>query len=381
MASEIASLRARVATLERENGTLASTLRKQVCPLSLSRARALSPTPSLLVVPPPLSFPPFFSPPLSPSLHFCPLSLAQSHTVCVGRTQESASRSMTESLQRELSRIQHLCNELSYTMVLQGIDPSVLSAVTGTHLRFVPAWRLPPPPPARARALGNSAAHDAVSLQVHQIRAGAVAASAPSTPRSAQQRESQQRESQQAATLSAASKSGSSALEVPFPLAASASYQLAPVPAPARAGQFRGVNATPPEAFIPDSLRKRLDASSALATRLGSPAMFGAADEHLNSQLAGVGGGERVFLTGAPTTLNAAFDAADRSTDLKPSPPPFGAGEHGADESGTLGYDGAAPTPPRGNSASGGRRTHSRGRRIVPSPMNPGLDPQPAGCS
>ncbi len=185
--------------------------------------------------------------------------------------------------------------------------------------------------------------------------------------------------------ISAASKSGSSALEVPFPLAApapaalpTAAYQLAPVPAPARAGtQFRGVNATPPEAFIPDSLRKRLDASSALATRLGSPAMFGTPDDQLAGSTAV--GGERVFLTGAPTTLNAAFDAAAASdgAHLKPSAPPFAAGEHGAEEGG---YDGA-PTPPRGNSASGGRRSHSRGRRIVPSPMNPGLDPQPAGCS
>ena len=62
MASEIAALRARVQTLESENGKLASTLRKQ----------------------------------------------------------ESASRTMTEGLQSELARIQHLCNELSYTMVPPG---------------------------------------------------------------------------------------------------------------------------------------------------------------------------------------------------------------------------------------------------------------------
>ena len=88
MASEIAALRERVQTLESENGKLASTLRKQ----------------------------------------------------------ESASRTMTESLQSELARIQHLCNELSYTMVLQGVDPSVLSAVTSKHLRFDPAVRTPLPP-------------------------------------------------------------------------------------------------------------------------------------------------------------------------------------------------------------------------------------------
>eukprot|EP01043_Picozoa_sp_COSAG02_P014499 COSAG02_NODE_599_length_19741_cov_177.207311_9_plen_120_part_00 len=85
------------------------------------------------------------------------------------------------------------------------------------------------------------------------------------------------------------------------------------------------MNATPPEAFIPDSLRKRLDASSALATRLGSPAIFGTPDDQLAGSTAG--GGERVFLTGAPTTLNAAFDAAAASdaAHLKPSPPPFAA--------------------------------------------------------
>ena len=97
MASEIAALRARVQTLESENGKLASTLRKQ----------------------------------------------------------ESASRTMTESLQGELARIQHLCNELSCTMVLQGVDPSVLSAVTSKHLRFDPAVRarnrFPCAPPSLAR--------------------------------------------------------------------------------------------------------------------------------------------------------------------------------------------------------------------------------------
>ena len=157
------------------------------------------------------------------------------------------------------------------------------------------------------------------------------------------------------------------AAELPFPLAAptaaalpTAAYQLAPVPAPARSGaaQFRGMNATPPEAFIPDSLRKRLDASADLATRLGSPAMFGTPDASSSA-------GERVFLTGAPTTLEGAFDAA--SAGLKSSPPPF-SGEGGEREDG-YSHEGA-PTPPRGNSASGGRRTHSRGRRIVPSPMN-----------
>lgn len=89
MASEIAALRARVQTLESENVQLASKLRKQ----------------------------------------------------------ESASRTMTESLQGELARIQHLCNELSYTMVLQGVDPSVLSTVTSRHLRFDPAVRTCEPSP------------------------------------------------------------------------------------------------------------------------------------------------------------------------------------------------------------------------------------------
>ncbi len=119
MATEIAALRARVKTLESENGKLASTLRKQ----------------------------------------------------------ESASRTMTESLQGELARIQHLCNELSYTMVLQGVDPSVLSAVTSKHLRFDPAVRarnrappslasLPPPPaPPRSWRAGTPAAHDAGCLR------------------------------------------------------------------------------------------------------------------------------------------------------------------------------------------------------------------------
>lgn len=117
MASEIAALRARVQTLESENGKLASTLRKQ----------------------------------------------------------ESASRTMTESLQGELARIQHLCNELSYTMVLQGVDPSVVSAVTSKHLRFDPAVRAHPPPlppfpslpsfpPPIARA-GAPGAHDAGCLR------------------------------------------------------------------------------------------------------------------------------------------------------------------------------------------------------------------------
>ncbi len=119
MATEIAALRARVKTLESENGKLASTLRKQ----------------------------------------------------------ESASRTMTESLQGELARIQHLCNELSYTMVLQGVDPSVLSAVTSKHLRFDPAVRarnrspsfscLPPSHPSAPRTLrsGSPAAHDAGCLR------------------------------------------------------------------------------------------------------------------------------------------------------------------------------------------------------------------------
>ncbi len=91
---------------------------------------------------------------------------------------------------------------------------------------------------------------------------GAAASPTPSTPRSV-------------ANSAYASASGS-ARAVPsaaldMRAVPSAAYQLAPVPAPARAGaaQFRGLHATPPDAFIPDSLRKRLDASSALATRLG----------------------------------------------------------------------------------------------------------------
>lgn len=234
------------------------------------------------------------------------------------------------------------------------------------------SFRCPPfqtqPPPTIARSAAGSR-RSGLLAQIHQVRAAPASAAPvpPSTPRSAQQN-----------ATAAASGSGSKAaatLELPFPLAApapaalpTAAYQLAPVPAPARSGaQFRGgMNATPPEAFIPDSLRKRLDASSALATRLGSPAMFGTPDEQLGSSAGGVGGGERVFLTGAPTTLNSAFDAAAASdgAHLKPSPPPFTTGD----------AEDGAPTPPRGNSANGSRRTHSRGRRIVPSPMNSGLE-------
>ena len=293
------------------------------------------------------------------------------------RLQETASRTMAEGLQCELARIQHLCNELSYTMVLQGVDPTVLSAVTSKHLLFNPAVRvhlpplfLAPPPPPRARLYRvplhatrsrSSSSHVRASccyLQVHGGGVAAVAPVQPSTPRTVPQKET----SSAARSVTAAN----APLELPFALAAApgalptAAYQLAPVPAPARSGaaQFRGMNAPPPEAFIPDSLRKRLDASADLATRLGSPAMFGTPDASSSA-------GERVFLTGAPTTLEGAFDAA--SGGLKPSPPPFsGSGENGDRDDG---YDGA-PTPPRGNSANGTRRTHSRGRRIVPSPMN-----------
>ena len=52
-------------------------------------------------------------------------------------------RKQVSSLQGELQRVQHLCNELCYTMVLQGVDPSVLSSITRSHLLFDPAVRPP----------------------------------------------------------------------------------------------------------------------------------------------------------------------------------------------------------------------------------------------
>ena len=52
-------------------------------------------------------------------------------------------RKQVSSLQGELQRVQHLCNELCYTMVLQGVDPSVLSSITRSHLLFAPAVRPP----------------------------------------------------------------------------------------------------------------------------------------------------------------------------------------------------------------------------------------------
>lgn len=130
MASEIAALRARVKSLESENGALHSSLRKQ----------------------------------------------------------ETAGRTMADSLQCELARIQHLCNELSYTMVLQGVDPSVLSAVTSKHLLFDPAVRttcnlsphaplfvrsVPPfRPSRRPRSLGAPRAHGALVCSRRSTRFG-----------------------------------------------------------------------------------------------------------------------------------------------------------------------------------------------------------------
>ena len=172
-------------------------------------------------------------------------------------------RQQVSCLQGELQRVQHLCNELCYTMVLQGVDPSVLSSITRSHLLFDPAVR--PPHAFLLSSAGREGAQTkwlgVFSVQVPE-GGGAAASPTPSTPRSV-------------ANSAYASASGS-ARAVPsaaldMRAVPSAAYQLAPVPAPARAGaaQFRGLHATPPDAFIPDSLRKRLDASSALATRLG----------------------------------------------------------------------------------------------------------------
>lgn len=246
-------------------------------------------------------------------------------------------RKQVSSLQGELQRVQHLCNELCYTMVLQGVDPSVLSSITRSHLLFDPAV---------------------------PEGGGAAASPTPSTPRSV-------------ANSAYASASGS-ARAVPsaaldMRAVPSAAYQLAPVPAPARAGaaQFRGLHATPPDAFIPDSLRKRLDASSALATRLGSPAMMAG---HTPEE-AGNGGSERVFLGGGAMALDSAFDAAAAGAGngeggIKPSPPPHPP-QHGDKTGGEEGY---REPGSRTSSANGGRRTHSRGRRLKnPSPLESGL--------
>jgi hypothetical protein len=159
--------------------------------------------------------------------------------------QVGESRRRADGLQGELARVQHLCNELTCAMVIHGVDPNSLSSVVRDSHRFDVAAVLNPQStstPVRVatemrfgepQSLGNLNSLGGLNSLVQGL---------------------------------------GPAVGLPSP-----AYQLAPPTAPARYGtptHHRRLHASPPDAFIPDALLKRLDASSALVQRLGSPASW-----------------------------------------------------------------------------------------------------------
>jgi hypothetical protein len=149
-------------------------------------------------------------------------------------------RTRAEGLQGELARVQHLCNELTFAMVMHGVDPSSLSGIVAGSLRFDVGATLTQRTASQATPTKITTSSRAMETQ----------------------------------TTAAAASLGA------LPVLASPTYQLAPPMAPPGYGHSNPQHhklrfaASPPEAYIPEALRKRLDATDALVQRLGSPATW-----------------------------------------------------------------------------------------------------------
>ena len=269
--------------------------------------------------------------------------------------QANESRRRSEGIQGELARVQHLCNELTFAMVMHGVDPTALSAVVRDSHRFDVGAVLSARTPERA---DRAAAGGAISGD-NNIAAAATSGLSASIGAA------------DLGHLNSLALQGLGPAQVNLP---SGSYQLAPPTIPARFGtptHHRRLHASPPDAYIPDALLKRLDASSALVQRLGSPATWDRSGTPTNNKqhshrsrsalgmafdatnnVSGAGGGVGVV----PASLEWPNGAEGEG--LCPTPPPGSRPRSQLNDSSMAEPGG---TPGGGAGDSGGRR----GRRLM----------------